>query len=196
MRHEDLIGELEGIVGAEFVSTADSDRVAYGQDALKEVSQPAVVVWPRTAEEIAEVMRLANRELVPVTPRAGGVGYTGGAVPVEGGIVIGTDRMNRIREVSVENLFVISSSFDVAPVAFSITCSSDLPSGISLALRAVNVVSIVLRALRSSRAALMSACRSSVCCSTCLFLPPVIVRNASNIVLTPVRDIGVTDGRA
>ena len=107
MRHEDLVQTLEGIVGAEFVSTRDADRIAYGQDALKEVSRPAVVVWPRTAEEVSEILRLANRELVPVTPRAGGVGYTGGAVPLYGGILLSVTRMNRILEIDVPNLVAV-----------------------------------------------------------------------------------------
>ncbi len=78
-------------------------------------------------------------------------------------------------------LFVSSSSFAPALAAFSDTCSSDLPSGTSFALRAVSVVSMVLSALRSSRAAEMSSCSSSVCFCTCLPLPPAMLRNASNI---------------
>src|SRR5688572_30761698 len=108
MRHEALVEALGAIVGAEHVSSAEADRIAYGQDALKEVSKPAVVVWPRTADEVSEIMRLANRELVPVTPRAGGVGYTGGAVPLHGGILLSVTRMNRILEIDVPNLVAVS----------------------------------------------------------------------------------------
>src|ERR1051325_3434918 len=53
-------------------------------------------------------MRLANERLFPVTARGGGVGYSGGAVPVDGGIVIGTDRMNRIREINVNDSYVVT----------------------------------------------------------------------------------------
>lgn len=108
MRHEALVEALAAIVGAEHVSSEETDRIAYGQDALKEVSKPAVVVWPRTADEVSEIMRLANRELVPVTPRAGGVGYTGGAVPLHGGILLSVTRMNRILEIDAPNLVAIS----------------------------------------------------------------------------------------
>jgi glycolate oxidase len=107
MRHDDLVRELAAIVGRDYVSTAERDLVAYGQDALKEVSMPAVVVWPRTAEEVGEIMRLANRELVPVTPRAGGVGYTGGAVPLRGGILLSVTRMNEILEIDVPNMVAV-----------------------------------------------------------------------------------------
>src|SRR5689334_15091356 len=103
MRHEDLLVELAAIVGAEYVSDAEPDLVRYGQDALKQVARPAVVVWPRTADEVAAIIRLANRELVPVTPRAGGVGYTGGAVPLHGGILLSVTRMNEILEIDRPN---------------------------------------------------------------------------------------------
>lgn len=108
MTHEELVQELAAIVGDAHVSTAEHDRVVYGQDALKEVSKPAVVVWPRTTEEVAAIMRLANRELVPVTPRAGGVGYTGGAVPLHGGILLSVTRMDRILEIDAPNMVAVA----------------------------------------------------------------------------------------
>lgn len=54
------------------------------------------MVFPDAAAQVVKILRLANEYLFPVTARGGGVGYTGGAVPVDGGIVVGTDRMNRI----------------------------------------------------------------------------------------------------
>ena len=105
---ETVLARLRETVGAEFV-IVDAERVEpYAQDALKEKFPPEAVVLPRSAEEIAAILRLANRERFPVTARGGGVGYTGGAVPVDGGIVIGTDRMNRIKEVSADDLYVVT----------------------------------------------------------------------------------------
>jgi glycolate oxidase len=87
----------------------DEERVEpYGQDALKEKFPPEAVVLPERAEEVSAILRLANERGFPVTARGGGVGYTGGAVPVEGGIVVGTDRMNRIREINADDLYVVS----------------------------------------------------------------------------------------
>src|SRR5918995_1328408 len=104
----DVLARLREIVGAEHV-LVDAERVEpYAQDALKEKFPPEAVVLPGSTREVAEVLRLANARRFPVTARGGGVGYTGGAVPVEGGIVVGTDRMNRIREVSVENLYAVT----------------------------------------------------------------------------------------
>jgi glycolate oxidase len=99
---------LREIVGAEQV-IVDPDKVEpYGQDALKEKFPPEAVLLPRTADEIAAILRLANEARFPVTARGGGVGYTGGAVPVDGGVVIGTDRMNRIREINADDLYVVT----------------------------------------------------------------------------------------
>jgi glycolate oxidase len=105
---ERVLARLREIVGAEHV-LVDSERVEpYAQDAVKEKFPPEAVVLPRSAEEIAAILRLANEVRFPVTARGGGVGYTGGAVPVEGGIVIGTDRMNEIREISEDDLYVVA----------------------------------------------------------------------------------------
>src|SRR5918999_4092557 len=98
---------LREIVGAENV-LVDEERVEpYAGDALKEKFPPEAVVLPRSAEEVSAILRLANERRFPVTARGGGVGYTGGAVPVDGGIVIGTDRMNRILEISVDDLYAV-----------------------------------------------------------------------------------------
>src|SRR5437868_7844089 len=104
----EVLARLSEIVGASNV-LVDEERVEpYAGDALKEKFPPEAVVLPRTAEEVSAILRLANERRFPVTARGGGVGYTGGAVPVEGGVVIGTDRMNHIREVNLENLYVIT----------------------------------------------------------------------------------------
>ena len=102
----EIIAKLREIVGDENV-LVDPDKVEpYGADAVKEKFPPEAVVFPETAEQISAILKLANEKLFPVTARGGGVGYTGGAVPIDGGIVIGTDRMNKIIEIDVDNLFV------------------------------------------------------------------------------------------
>lgn len=104
----DVLLRLGEIVGNDNV-LVDPERVEpYAQDAIKEKFPPEAVVFPRTANEIADILRLANERHFPVTARGGGVGYTGGAVPIEGGIVIGTDRMNRIREINVKDLYAVT----------------------------------------------------------------------------------------
>ncbi len=105
---ESVLARLREMVGAEFV-LVDAERVEpYAQDALKEKFPPEAVVLPETAQEIAAILRLANEARFPVTARGGGVGYTGGAVPIEGGIVIGTDRMNHIKEIKADDLYAVT----------------------------------------------------------------------------------------
>ncbi|MBA3767292.1 MAG: FAD-binding oxidoreductase, partial [Acidobacteria bacterium] len=102
---ESVLARLREMVGAEFV-LVDAERVEpYAQDAVKEKFPPEAVVLPQSAQEIAAILRLANEARFPVTARGGGVGYTGGAVPVQGGIVIGTDRMNHIKEIKADDLY-------------------------------------------------------------------------------------------
>ena len=105
---EDVRARLREIAGAENVLVDEEKVEPYAGDALKEKFPPEAVVLPQSAAEISSILRLANERRFPVTARGGGVGYTGGAVPVEGGIVIGTDRMSRIKEVSVENVYAIT----------------------------------------------------------------------------------------
>src|SRR5688572_29250039 len=103
----ELIAALQAIVGEDNV-VVDPERVEpYGADAVKEKFPPEAVVFPESTEEMVAILKLANEHLFPVTARGGGVGYTGGAVPVDGGIVIGTDRMKRIVEINVDDLYVI-----------------------------------------------------------------------------------------
>src|SRR5687768_14622249 len=103
----EVIEKLRSILGDENV-VVDPTRVEpYGADAVKEKFPPEAVVFPESTAEMVEILKLANEVIFPVTARGGGVGYTGGAVPVDGGIVIGTDRMKKIVEINVDDLYVI-----------------------------------------------------------------------------------------
>ncbi len=61
---------------------------------------PDVVVFPGSAAEIAAMVRLANEHRFPVVPRGAGTGRSGGAVPIEGGVVLVLTRLNRILEIN------------------------------------------------------------------------------------------------
>lgn len=102
----EVIAALQAIVGNEHV-IVEPDRVEpYGADAVKEKFPPEAVVFPESTAEMVEILKLANEFVFPVTARGGGVGYTGGAVPVDGGIVIGTDRMKKIIEINADDLYI------------------------------------------------------------------------------------------
>ncbi len=103
--------ELEQIVGQKYVIFNDPERLEpFSHDEVAEAEyahMPEAVVRPRTAEEIAAVMKLANRRRFPVTPRGAGSGLSGGAVPLRGGVVLLFDRMNSILEIDRENMMIV-----------------------------------------------------------------------------------------
>ncbi len=103
----EVLEKLKQAVGAENVLVEPEKVEPYGADAVKEKFPPEAVVFPESTAQVVEILKLANEYLFPVTARGGGVGYTGGAVPVEGGIVVGTDRMNKIVEISPDDFYVV-----------------------------------------------------------------------------------------
>jgi glycolate oxidase len=102
-----FVSALASLLGSDHVSTDDATRVAYGTDALKRGTPADVVVLPANADDVAAVMRLCSEHRVPVVPRGAGTGYTGGAVPVRGGVVLSLERMNRILEIDEANLVAV-----------------------------------------------------------------------------------------
>ncbi len=103
----EVLEKLREIVGAENVAVDPARVEPYGADAVKEKFPPEAVVFPQSTTQMVAILKLANEYLFPVTARGGGVGYTGGAVPVDGGIVIGTDRMNKIIHIDVDDLYAV-----------------------------------------------------------------------------------------
>jgi glycolate oxidase len=97
------IAELETIVGKEYVLSSPEDILLYGYDASLDSHAPQVIVLPGSAEEIAAVVRLAHRWGVPFTARGAGTNLSGGSIPIEGGVVIVTTRLNHILEIDVPN---------------------------------------------------------------------------------------------
>jgi glycolate oxidase len=103
----EILSQIKSIVGAEYVFTDEESFEKYGRDETEKLHySPAVVVKPRKAEEISALMQLANKHLIPVTPRGAGTGLTGGALPHLGGLVIAMERFNQILEIDERNLQV------------------------------------------------------------------------------------------
>lgn len=108
--------ELAAIVGQSNVLTDDSDLVLYARDkAMTPYAEwftlrPEIAVLPASTEEILEIVKFANRRKIPITPRSGGCGFSGNAVPSYGGISIDMKRMNKIIEIDQENLTVTAQS--------------------------------------------------------------------------------------
>ena len=104
----EIVDRLRETVGEDYVITSPEDLEKYGLDEIEARYRhtPEVVVKPRTPEEIATIMRLANEYQIPVTPRGAGTGLSGGAVPVQGGVVLSFERMNEILEIDTDNMMV------------------------------------------------------------------------------------------
>ncbi|RNC72280.1 MAG: FAD-binding protein [Desulfuromonadales bacterium] len=115
-----IIDQLKKIVGDDNVATDRQDLICYGYDATQMEFLPDAVVHPGSPAEIAAILKLANAERFPVFPRGAGSGFTGGALPKGGGIVLVTTRLNRILRIDTENLIaevepgVVTEQFQLA----------------------------------------------------------------------------------
>src|SRR6185312_8755562 len=100
-----IIESLKKIVGEEYVFTDAESLHNYGHDETEDLNfPPQVVVKPRNSGEIAEILKICNKENIPLTPRGAGTGLSGGALPVYGGIVLSTERFNKILNIDERNL--------------------------------------------------------------------------------------------
>jgi glycolate oxidase len=103
----DLLETLVAIVGATNLHVAGDALLAYGTDALKRGHPAEAVVLPADTSQVARVVAACAAHRVPFVPRGAGTGYTGGAVPLHGGVVICLERMNRIIEIDEANLLAV-----------------------------------------------------------------------------------------
>ena len=101
----DVLGQLEEIVGAPNTIRDEERRYDYSHDETEDHSfLPDVVLKPGTAEEISRIMKVCSEHLIAVTPRGGGTGLSGGALPVQKGVVISMERFNKILSIDELNL--------------------------------------------------------------------------------------------
>jgi glycolate oxidase len=109
MPMNDVIERLRAIVGEENVLVGDDINQEYACDEALTVKPrlPELVVKPGSAEEVANILRLANEKRISVTPRGGGTGLCGGCVAVTGGILLSLEQMNRILEIDEENYVAV-----------------------------------------------------------------------------------------
>jgi len=98
---------LIAIVGSENFLDSVEDKICYSYDATNQKYLPDAVVFPGTTQEVSGILKIANRDKIPVIPRGAGTGFTGGSLPVQGGIVLVMTRMNRIIEIDTDNLVAV-----------------------------------------------------------------------------------------
>src|SRR5438552_11999351 len=107
-RKRSLRRELEAIVGRGGVLSEPDELLVYESDGLTLFRAVAdFIVFPRSAEDVAAVVRVANREGLPFVARGAGTGLSGGCLPSEGGIVLSLMRMNRVLEVDYDNQLAV-----------------------------------------------------------------------------------------
>lgn len=104
----ELIQTLRSIVGDNGILLDHSDLEKYSHDETEDLSyMPEVVIMPANTEQVSQILRFCNQESIPVTPRAGGTGLSGGALPVYGGVLLTVEKMNKIIDLDKENLMVV-----------------------------------------------------------------------------------------
>jgi glycolate oxidase len=101
------IEAFKKIVGEQFVFSDEESLNHYSHDETENLHfLPEVVIKPRTADEISAILKICNKEKIPVTPRGAGTGLSGGALPHLGGVLLSTERMNSILDIDDRNLQV------------------------------------------------------------------------------------------
>lgn len=102
------IQALQDIVGAENVHSDKAHLRAYSYDATRTHYEPDAVVFPRHEEDVSRILTYCNHHRIAIVPRGAGSGFTGGALPVNGGIVLAMEKhMNKILEIDMENMLAI-----------------------------------------------------------------------------------------
>src|SRR5688572_32443620 len=104
---ERFVARLCEVIGREHVLEQAQALEPYAADALGIGAPPDLVVIPGTTGEISALARLCNEHRVPLVVRGAGTGYTGGAVPTCGGVVLSMERLNRILEIDQSNLLAV-----------------------------------------------------------------------------------------
>jgi len=105
---EEDIEYLSSIVGKENLYVDKAHRLAYSYDATREHYEPDAVIFPRSEEDISKILAYCNEKKIVIVPRGAGSGFTGGALPVNGGIVLALEKhLNKIIEIDEKNMLAI-----------------------------------------------------------------------------------------
>ncbi|MHB8231920.1 MAG: FAD-binding oxidoreductase [bacterium] len=104
--NQKLIEEFEELLGKDRVLSETEELLCYSYDATSKEFMPDVVVFPLNAQEISKMVKLCLKYNTPVVGRGSGSGFSGGSLPLKGGVVVSFTKMNRILEIDEENMFV------------------------------------------------------------------------------------------
>jgi glycolate oxidase len=102
---DEILEAIKAIVGDDYMVTGHESLEKYSHDETEDLHYyPEVAVKPRTAKEIAQLLKLCNEHLIPVTPRGAGTGLAGGGLPILGGLLISMERFDQILDIDEQNL--------------------------------------------------------------------------------------------
>jgi len=122
LKISDLKSDLSSLIGSENVSIEETIRLVYARDCfpltllqfrepgIMERPQPDVVVWPRSADDVAKILKYANENQIPVIPHGGGGGVNGGTIPLTGGIMLDLQKLKKIIEINEESFYVTAQA--------------------------------------------------------------------------------------
>jgi glycolate oxidase subunit GlcD len=106
-KSQSLAIELRNLLGDTVVAEDNETRAAHSGDKWFAHEEPDVVVFAQSTEQVSALLKFANVEKIPVTPRGAGFGYVGGCVPMRRGIALSLARMNRIKEINFDDAIAI-----------------------------------------------------------------------------------------
>ena len=99
------VANLKAMIGEENVSSDKAHTLAYSYDATRNEYEPDAVVFPRDEADVSKILKYCNDNRIVIVPRGAGSGFTGGALPANGGIILAFEKhMNKILEIDMENL--------------------------------------------------------------------------------------------
>ena len=102
-----VVAELAAAVGPDNVLHRAEDLLLYEYDGSVARRRPDAVVFPASTQEVVEVVNIARARRIPVVARGAGTGLAGGCIPLKGGIVLSTARMNRIISIDYRNMIAV-----------------------------------------------------------------------------------------
>jgi glycolate oxidase len=108
MIEEKHLKHFSSIVGDENIYSDKAHLIAYSYDATREHFEPDAVLFPRDEKDISKILKYCNQHRIVIVPRGAGSGFTGGALPSSGGIVLAMEKhMNKILEIDMKNMVAI-----------------------------------------------------------------------------------------
>lgn len=99
---------FKNIVGKENIYEDKAHLIAYSYDATREHFEPDAVIFPRNEDDVSKILKYCNENRIIIVPRGAGSGFTGGAIPSDGGVVLAFEKhMNKILEIDMQNMVAV-----------------------------------------------------------------------------------------